>query len=270
MGGSSATGKSETVPWEKAQPYILDFLQQSQDLSQDPVDLYPGQRISGQSQDTLVARDMIRDLTEGGGSPVNAMNTFLGEVMGGEFMGEAGQNPLLDEQFGVMSDRIGEKFQQITMPTINTRFAGAGRSGQAGAGRARGRADETLARELGDLGTNIYYGDYERRMGDRFKAAGLAPAGQTAAIDAASALRGVGTDEESFSQRLLDDAIQRFEYGEQEPEARLDRYGARIQQGTSGFSTTTSQQSQGGGGGETAQIITGVMSLILGLAGAAV
>lgn len=262
-GGAKAVD-TKTEPWAKAQPYILDFLKQSEAASDNPLEMFGGQMTAGQSNDTVMGQDMIRDFIGGEMNPVNSMNEFLGQVMGGEFMGGQGQNPLLDQQFGVMSKRIGEQFNQITMPGINSRMAGAGRSGSAAAGRARGRADETLVRELGDLGTQIYYGDYERRMGDRFTAAGMAPGGQAAALGGFGALQGSGLDQDQYSQKLLNESIERFNFSQTEPEERLDRYGNRVQGMTAGYNKSQQVVPTSNDTGAGISAILGLVTSVIG------
>jgi len=221
-------------------------------------EFFPGSTVEARSADTSLSFDMLREFTTGN-NPSAAAGEFLGEVMGGDFMPGAEGNPYLDDVFDVQSRRVTEAYQRTVMPTLNSRFAGAGRSGQGAHAAGQRGADRTLGRTLGDLSTEVYYGDYERRMGDRFKAAGMSSQVNQSNLQNIGALRALGQDQESYEARLLGDAMQRHQFAQQEPEARLDRMGQRLGVG-SGFGTQTQPAAPQGNAGLSAGL--GIMSMI--------
>ena len=263
-GGGGTTVDTNSEPWGPAREYVIEQLGLSQDRFNDVLEFFPGRTTPERSADTGLAFQLTRDLVTGNRAS-DAANDFIGQVAAGDFMPGAGNNPYLDETFDVMADRIGEKYNQIISPTINSRFASAGRSGSPAAGRARGRADETLARELGDLGDQIYFGEYERRMGDRFSAAQIAPGLDAAELDQIGSLAAVGASEEDYTQNLINEAIARFDFTQREPDTRLDAYIQRIR-GSAGSFGTASQPAPGGN--NTGAAIAGGASILSAIIGA--
>lgn len=264
MSGQDQKTTQETTPWGPQADQLRQFFAESGNMFDRPLQQYGGQRVAGFGQEQGLAFDMARELATDF-APRDQASAFLGGVLGGEFMGAQGSNPLLDQQFDVMSKRIGEAYQQNVLPGIQSRFAGAGQSGSPQMQGSLGRSEQTLARELGDLGTNIYYGDYERRMGDRFQAAGMQAGLQDQTQRAIGGLYEAGGMQQGLEQQLINEAIQRFDFTQLEPEQRLDRFGQRVGRNM-GFGTTTGT-TPGGNTGLSAGL--GLMGLIGQLGGAA-
>lgn len=264
MSNSTQKTRQETVPWGPQADQLRTFFAEAGERYDIPQQMFGGSMTTSFNADQGMAFDMARELATDF-SPRSEANKFIGDVLGGEFMGAQGANPLLDQQFDVMSKRIGEAYQRNVLPGIQSRFGGAGQSGSPQMQASIGRSEQTLARELGDLGTQIYYGDYERRMGDRFKAVGAASQLQQDQQQAIGALMQTGTMQQQQEQQFLNEAIQRFNFAQMEPEQRLDRFGSRVGQNM-GFGTTTGTAP---GGNTGLSVGLGLMSLIGTLGGAA-
>jgi len=264
MSSGSQKTETRTTPWGPQADQLRTFYQQAGERYDVPIEQFSGQRTAGFGSDQGLAFQMTRDLATDF-APRDAANQFIGDVLGGEFMGAQGSNPLLDQQFDVMSKRIGQAYQRNVLPGIQSRFAGAGQSASPQMQAGIGRSEETLARELGDLGTQIYYGDYERRMGDRFKAVGAQAGLQQQEQAAIGALGATGAMQQGLEQQLINEAIERFNFGQIEPEQRLDRFGQRVGQNL-GFGTTTGTAP---GGNTGLSVGLGLMGLMGTLGGAA-
>lgn len=263
MGGGAKSVDANSEPWGPALEFLKEQLGFSQDRYQDPLEYFPGNTVGERSADTGMAFDLTRELTTGN-TTKDAANSFIGQVVGGDFMPGNANNPYLDEVFDTMSGRIGEQFNQIVMPTINSRFGAGGRSGSAASGRARGRADETLVRELGDLGTEVYYGDYERRMGDRFRGVEAQGDLQTQELQGIGALSASGSEQERYTQSLLDDAINRFDFTQRQPEESLDRYINRVGSISGGYGVNQQVVPSGSGTGSAIAGIGSILGPLLG------
>jgi hypothetical protein len=240
MSSGSQTQKSQTTPWAPQGEQMEEYLRQARNaFDAGPMEMFGGQMIAGQSADTMLSLDMARELATSF-RPRDEANAFIGDVASGAFMPGEGGNPYLDDVWGVMSDRITEAYQTTTLPGLQTRFAGAGHIGEASSmfGNAADRSDRTLARELGAQAKTLYYGDYEARMGDRFRAAEMAGDAQRNQAGAIAALAGAGQTQESYEQRLIDEAIQRFNFGQTRDDINLDQFGQRVGQNW-GFGNTT-------------------------------
>ena len=229
--GGQDNVETSKIPYKPYIPGHEKFAEQILAQYGEPQEFYPGSTVEGRSADTALSFDMLREFTTGNTSS-NAAGEFLGEVMGGDFMPGAGGNPYLDDVFNMQSSRVSDAYQRTVMPTLNSRFAKHGRGGQGAHALGQRGADETLFRELGDLSTEVYYGDYERRMGDRFKAASMAPGVDAGQLGNIGALRALGADQESYEARMLNEAMQRHAFAQQEPEDRLDRLGQRLSSGS--------------------------------------
>lgn len=222
---------------------------------------FAGSTVGERSNFSQMAQDAVSGL--GMKDYRQQAESFLGATLGGDFMGQA-KNPHLDKMFDQLGGKVTEHFNRNISPGINSQFGSAGRSGSPGHGLSMGAAQGQLADSLGDIGTQIYYGDYENRMRDRMTALGMAPQIQGLEYADIAQQRAQGGIEEDYTQRLLNDAIQRFNFGQQEPENRLDRFGQRVNKGN-GFGMTTGTQSGGGDGG--ASLGLGIASLLATTAG---
>jgi len=265
MSGGGTDTTQETTPWGPYKDLHKFYTNEVQGAYGDEKSFFPGSTVEARSGDTAMSYDMLREFTtknELGGQ----MSGFLGDVMGGQYMPGADGNPYLDDVFDKQSRKVTEAYQTTVMPTINSRFAAGGRSGSYAAGGARRGADQTLGRTLADMGTDVYYGDYERRMGDRFKAAGMAPAAQGMELGNIGAMRALGADQENYEGRMLQEAIARFQFGQNESDMRLDQFGSRLGVG-GGYGSATGSQSGGGDAGLSVGL--GVLGMLGSVGGAA-
>lgn len=239
MASDQTETRSERQPLPEQYDRLRDSIWPRADaLSDRPLEFFPGSTVGERDVLSSYAHDMTRGL--GGVDYTDAAKDMLGSVMGGDYVGVRGSNPLLDDRFNVMADRVGESFNRITAPSTATRFAGAGRSGSGAYNAAMDQNQRQLGRTLGELATNVYYDDYNRRIDDQFKALGLTPSIRNLDYGDIGQMRAQAGIEEAYDQRLVDDRVARFNFAQQEPESRLDRYLARIiQPGGYGITTET-------------------------------
>lgn len=259
-GGSEQTTTNMPLPEQYEQ--LKKYWAEAGAMYQQPLEQYGGSTVSSRDQLSLDARDLVGGL--GQEEYREAGRGFMTDVLGGEFMGGQGSNPLLDQKFQVMSDRISESYNRIVAPGTAGRFGAAGRSSSIGYDKAEGQDQRNLTEGLGRVATDVYYGDYNNRMQDRMAALGMLPG--FAATDRADIgeKRAQGMVEENYSQRQLDDLIAKFNFGQLEPEARLDRFGGRVSNSL-GFGTSTQTGSTSSGSAMT----LGIMGLLGTLGGAA-
>lgn len=206
-------------------------------LYQDAKQYFPGSTVGQRDQASGTARSLTAGLSDV--DYTNDARDFMGQTLRGEFMGGPGQNPMLDERFAQMSGRIGEQYNRIVAPGTSSRYAGAGRINSAAYRKSVDQDQVGLGRALGETATNVYYADYENRMDDRMSALGLTPGMRAVEHADINQNRQQGGIEEGYYQRLLNDSISRFNFNQNEPEGRLDRYQSRIMN-PGGMGTTTS------------------------------
>lgn len=182
-------------------------------------------------------------------------------------------NPHLDQVYGSAADKAVDEWSSTIMPGIAAQF---GQSGGAGttmhselATRAGGELSDTLGQlkssiyggnyqqerdrmtgaqsNLGNLGSNLYGTGVQERMG----LAGMAGQLRDNQFSDWGKLQEVGQGFEEQQGKVLEDDINRWNYGQNADLASLQDYMAMIT-GNYGSTSTTRQSSGGGSGMATA------------------
>jgi len=265
--GSKESGSSQSETISKPTPEraeaIKKFLAMATNQSDVPLEFFGGNTVAGRDSSSIDARRQVEGL--GGEGYRTSATSYLGDVLDGKFMGPQGENPLLDDRFDMLAKRVEEQQKRIVQPGLQTRFAGSGRSFSDAKDKAFQQNDRDVTRELGDIGTGIYYEDYNRRMADRQQAVGLTSSLQGLEYQDIGQRRQQGAIEEDYNQRLLNEDINRFNFNQTEPEQRIDRFGNRVQKNL-GFGTNNTQGSTGTGDAGAGSLITSILGLALGAA----
>ena len=93
----------------------------------------------------------------------------LQQTAGGGYM--PGANPYLDQVYGTAAERMGQQFEEQTLPALAAQFGGAGRTGSGAQALMLGRAAGEQQRALGQLGADIYAPAYEAERARQLQAA---------------------------------------------------------------------------------------------------
>lgn len=93
----------------------------------------------------------------------------LQQTAGGGYM--PGANPYLDQVYGTAAQRMGERFEEQTLPALAAQFAGAGRTGSGAQALMLGRAAGEQQDALAKLGADIYAPAYEAERARQLQAA---------------------------------------------------------------------------------------------------
>ena len=102
-----------------------------------------------------------------------------------------GSNPYLDQVYGTAAQRMGERFQEETLPALAAQFSGAGRTGSGAQALMLGRAAGEQQDALAKLGADIYAPAYEAERGRQ--------------LQAATDLYGTGTQADISRRQMLGD-----------------------------------------------------------------
>jgi hypothetical protein len=255
MSSGTTETKSENKPLPEQYEQLKRYWSEAGRMYDQPLQDFPGSQVGQRDAASIRAGQMTEDLA--GQEFKQSGYDFMGQVLDGDFMGGPGGNPTLDAKWSAMSDRIGESYNRITAPGDASRFAQAGRSNSMANVRSRGQNERNLGESLGRTQADIYYGDYNNRMQDRMSALGLMPSVASVGYQDIAENRKQGVIEEDYQQRLLNDQVRRFNFGQMEEEQRLDRFGQRVNS-NNGWGTTTNQQPDNSG-----------MAIGLGVLGAA-
>jgi hypothetical protein len=243
-GGSSSVqpvGQQTTVqksdPWEEQKPYLRDVFIRSEQLANQPRQYYPGSTVVAQSGQTLDALNAMENRARTG-SPIQAAGAdqYLKTLQGGYL----NSNPYLDAMYDRAARPLVRNFQEAIAPTIQGNFAKAGRYGSEAYRTAQGQAQDTLSRSLGEMATDIYGRSYESERARQDAAMQGAPQyAQSDYLDAMQ-LMGVGGQHEAQAALNLQDAVNRWNFAQEEPWARLAKYGGLVQ-GNYGQTNTMTQ-----------------------------
>jgi hypothetical protein len=184
---------------------------------------YPGQTHVPFSGETEQALTGIASRAQGGNS-LNADAMGLArDTMRGDYLNN---NPYLDQVYGRASRGVTRNFNESVMPGVNATFSRAGRFGSNAHQNTLDQASDTLGRSLGEMGADIYGGNYQQERGRQLLAASAAPHLAYADFDR---LADVGRRREGLSERALGGDIARHNFNQERPYNALSRYLAALQ-----------------------------------------
>lgn len=199
-GGGTQVVKNDPPEWLK--PFQIEIGQRASELSKTPLQFYPGQTYAGLSPETEAALQMQTQRALAGSPVTQAMQAELTRTLGGQYL-----DPTTNPAF--------QKGAQAIQSQVGSMFAGAGRYGS---GAMANQAREALT----DLAAKTYDAERQRQI------QGMLFAPTAAAQDYADAakLAEVGGVREDLAQQAINEAINRFNFGQMEPWQRLQMYSS--------------------------------------------
>lgn len=174
----SSKTKQKNTPWEPAQPYILQGLQQTQrvfDQNQPQLDKYAG-----------AAFDTYGRLAPGAERGIASSQDLVNRTIGGEYLRG---NPYADQVWNGIADDVTRGVQ--------SQFTAGGRFGS-------GQNSSVLARELARAGSQFRYNDYNNERDRQMQAVGAAQdlmRGNQATLDQAANLPWIGVGAQTGNVR---------------------------------------------------------------------
>jgi hypothetical protein len=226
MSGGGSGGSQTTVqkadPWSAQQPYLLDIFSQAQKLNETPQSYFPGATFAAPSAETLSALDLQQRRALAGSPLTGAAQQALTGTLNGDYL-SAG-NPYFSAMLGQAASAI--------RPQLDAQFAGAGRYGS-------GAYAHALTSALADTAGQLAYQNYDRERQNQMAAAAAAPQLANQDYFDIAKLAEVGSAREAAEQQQIDDARARFQFAQDEPYQRLQRYANLIQGNYGGSSTST-------------------------------
>ncbi len=249
------------------QPYIAYGLSEAQKLYQDPSTpgYYPGQGYVGPSQATQQALQYGATRAVQGNPLLPQSQQTVGQMQGtfnpatammaptasGQYLSG---NPFFSGAFNSAANAAGQSFQD-QMQQVTSQTSRAGRYGSNAMGQLEDRATGTFANALTDTAGKLAYQNYgaERQMQEaaqanignlfgsdyarQLQAAQMSPALAAADYGDIDRLYQTGQAQESYQQAALADAMQRYQFQQNLPAAKLQSflsaaYGAPMGQQT--------------------------------------
>ena len=250
-GGGGGTQTTNTVqksdPWSGQQPYLTYGFEQAQNqFKSDQPQFYPGQTFAGPSAETQAALGMQGNRALMGNPLTGQSQGQLSNILGGGFLGP--NNPYMNQ--------VGQSVADQVIPQIEAAYSGAGRF-DGGAGKT-----EAMARGLSAGIAPYAYGSYNQALGQLPGAIAMAP--QLAAADYMDPMQLglVGAAREGQGQQQITEDINRFNFGQNVEQLKLQQYLNNIQGNYGGqqIGTSTSEMSGGPRGNTT----MGILGALLG------
>lgn len=208
-GGGTNTTVQKSDPWSGQQPYLTDVMGKAQDqYNKGPMQYYSGQTYAPLSAETQLAQNLQAQRAMNGSPLMSASQQQLADTMSGKFL-DPSTNPYL--QAG--ADQIRAKVQ----PGIDARFSGSGRTGSGLAARAVGEG-------VTDAIAGQAMQNYTNERQNQIRGMMFAPQLAQADYQDIARLGEVGAAKEDYTQQGINEAINRFNFQQQEPWQSLGLY----------------------------------------------
>lgn len=225
MGGSSG-GSTTTVqkadPWSGAQPYLKDIMGQAQNVYNQSANnqYYPYSTVVPFSNATNQGLNAITQRATNGSPLIGSAQDELQKTISGGYL-DPTQNPA----YQTMMDSVTNQ--------VNSQFGAAGRTGS-------GMNQEALARGITQGGSQLYDQERQRQI------QGMLFAPQMANQDYydATQLLGVGQQQEGLAGNYINDAMNRYNFNQQQPWQNLQNYSGIVGGFGSQGESSSSTQSQ--------------------------
>jgi hypothetical protein len=239
MGGGGGKQDSTTTTSidPSIKPYVTYGLEEGKRLyeSQTP-SFFPGQTYVSPSEQTQQALQMAQQRAMAG-SPLTgaAQAETLATIQG------RGVNPFLAGALEQTNRLAGEDYLR-NIQKLQSGAASVGRYGSAAQGQLTGQAQDVFARALTEQGGQLAYNSAEAERARQMAAVGAAPAMAQADYADIQRLLSVGGAKEAQSAAQLQDAMNRFNFQQNLPQAKLSQFAnlfSSVPQGTTTVQTAT-------------------------------
>jgi hypothetical protein len=153
-------------------------------------------------------------------------------------------NPYLDAMYAAAAAPATREFTENVLPGLGSQFGMSGRSGSPGMMNAIQSAATGYGEGLGTLAATLYGQAYENERGRQQEMAMYAPQLLNANLGLDTAALEAGQTFDEQSQRELTDRVARFQFNQEEPWKRTERYMANISGPYGGTTNSTTTQEQ--------------------------
>lgn len=249
MGGSPSETETETEPWDAQQPYLKEGFRQAQrNILNRPLEYFPGKTWVPYSPESRMGMRQQANRARSGSPLLRGAQGYTGDVMGGDYLGGSGA-------VGADPAKMYDSILSEVEPAVASRWASAGRMGgspssQEAFGRGVTRGIAPYEFQAAEAAANRRSGEYMTERGFMENAADRAPGLAREDYFDIGKLAEVGRMREAKKGEKLADRMSRWEFAQNEPGSRIERFMRQIQGNYGG--TSTAQQTGGGGFGQIA------------------
>ena len=240
MGGGGGGSTTTSGIDESIKPYVSFGLEEAKKQYQAPgAQFYTGNTYVSPSQATQDAINAAAARARGGSALTTAAQAeTLGTIKG------RGVNPFLEGALAGTNRQAQEAYTQ-GVQGLQSRASSMGRYGSNAMGQQVGQAQDIFGRNLAETSGQLAYQSAEAERGRQMAAVANAPAfAQADYLDIEKLLK-AGQASESYDQKKLQDAINRWNFEQTAPERKLQQFTNLFTSVPSGGTSTTTQS--GGG-----------------------
>lgn len=237
MGGGGGGSTTTSGIDESIKPYVTYGLEEAKKQYQAPgAQFFPGQTYVSPSEATQAALQAAQTRAMSG-SPIQqaAQQEYLSTVQG------RGVNPFLEGALSGANRRAEEAYTR-GVQGIQSNAASMGRYGSGAMGQQVGQAQDVFGRNLAETAGQLAYQSAEAERGRQMAAVQGAPAYAQADYMDIQKLLTAGQGQESYQQKALQDAINRYNYEQTLPQQKLQQFTNLFTSVPSGGTSTTTQQ----------------------------
>ena len=239
-------------PWSGQQPFLETGFQRAQtDVLEKPETFFPGSTVVPFDPVTTEALGSIESRARAGSPLVPTAQEAIRSAASGELLEQnpflSQTNPYLQDAIDAATQGITRNYQGTVIPAIDAAFSSRGRYGSGLQAEAIDRAQENLADQLSDVGTQMAFGDYglQRQAYDTERARQMAAASAAPGLAAQDyvdpgQLLSVGAAREGQAASHLQEDINRFNLEQNAEKKALADYMALVAGGQYGGTSSTS------------------------------
>lgn len=239
MGGGGGKQDSTTTTSidPSIKPYVTYGLEEAKRLYETgSPQFFPGQTYVSPSEQTQQALKMAQERAMAG-SPLTgaAQAETLATIQG------KGVNPFLAGALEQTNRLAGENYLR-NIQKLQSGASSMGRYGSAAQGQQTGQAQDIFARALTEQGGQLAYNSAEAERNRQMAAVGAAPQMANADYADIQRLLSVGGAKEAQSAAQLQDEMNRFNFAQNLPQAKLSQFAnlfSSVPQGTQTVQTAT-------------------------------
>lgn len=218
-GGQNTVTRTELDP--AVRPYVEYGLSEAQKLYQTPgPSYYPGQTYVSPSQTTQFGLQAAQNRAMMGSPLVPAAQAQTLANIQGAYLGG---NPFFQGAFTPAAQAAQQSFYDA-MGNIASNASRAGRYGSPAMQNLENRALGQFSQALTNTAGQLAYQNYEAERARQMAATGAAPQMAQADYQDIQQLLNVGQAQETYQEMALQDAINRFNYQQNLPAAKLQQY----------------------------------------------
>ena len=242
-GGGNTKTQTTTEPWSGVKPYLLSGYKDAQSLyKQGAPGYYGGQSTAPMSSYSKQALDGTAQRAAYGSDVTRAAQGQLTKTINGDYLNS---NPYLQGAIDAAVRPVTEAFTGSVMPGIDSNFSSAGRYGSGLQGAAYNDANQTLAQQVGDIGTNMSYQNYGDERQRQMQAMLFAPEMAQQDYNDLAMLGQAGQGYDQYNQNLINADIEKYNYNNNKDFNYLSDYIGLLN-GATGSSSMTKAPGQAG------------------------